>query len=391
MRVLLAAVATLVVACGAAAPGPKAETNAACPFGDGTVVTYNPNGYDQLFRAFKRHATPCLQYYVTIPPAGDKTQARLFREGTKTRVADYIHSGGSNFHAVAEFNWSAWSKKKKLSWFRRGQLFRRQADRYGYDTWAVNEFPSAVRSAPAKRAAAEAVVRGLYAGPGSVRKQGIVFITGFAQDTPLAQMGTYKANLESLTADAAFWGVMNTTVRFWGQETYADCHVSCVPGMKPRDRATPLNQYLQHPVRLAVAGGATGSAAANYYFGHYFSMTTASWKSDLYGHTNISKDAMRGLVSLETYAVRRYATGNRWPGGRIGFSWNDASAAPPATKRQFDLVADRLGVALAAAYSPGSAPPAACAGGGKAGPWYWCSRNVAGARTNTAWTTFDHW
>jgi hypothetical protein len=67
------------------------------------------------------------------------------------------------------------------------------------------------------------------------------------------------------------------------------------------------------------------------------------------------------------------------------------SASPGTTKRQFDLIADRLAVALEAAYSPGSSPPAACAGGGKAGPWYWCSRNVAGAHTSTAWTTFDHW
>jgi hypothetical protein len=391
MRLLLAAVATLVVACSAAVPGPRAETSAPCPFADGTVITYNPNGYNQLFRALKRHATPCLQYYVTIAPGKGKTQARLYREGTKTRIADYIHSAGPNFHAVAEFNWGGWSKRKSLSWFRRGQLFRKQAQRYGYDTWAVNEFPSGVRWKPAARAAAEAVVRGLYTGTGKVRKQGIVFIPGFAQGTRQSKMYTYKARLKNLTADAAFWDVMNTTVRFWGQETFADCHVSCVPGVQPRNRTTALNQYLQHPVRLAVAGGANASAAANYYFGHYFPLTTASWKAPLYGHTNISLDAMRGLVSLETYAVRRYGTGNRWPGGRIGFSWNDASGAPPATRRQFGLIADRLGVALKAAYSPGSAPPAACAGGGKAGPWYWCTRNVAGARPNDAWTFFDHW
>src|SRR5581483_8295279 len=98
---------------------------------------------------------------------------------------------------------------------RRGQLFRRQADRDGYDTWAVNEFPSTVRFKPATRAAAEAVVRGLFTGTGKTRKQGIVFIPGFAQDTPASQLGTYKARLESLTADAGFWSVMNTTVRFW--------------------------------------------------------------------------------------------------------------------------------------------------------------------------------
>lgn len=184
---------------------------------------------------------------------------------------------------------------------------------------------------------------------------------------------------------------MNATVRFWGQETYADCHVACVPGMPPRERTTPLNQYLQHPVRLAVAGGEPAAAAAKYYFGHYFSLATGFWQNDKYGHTAISEPAMRGLVSLEAYAIRRYGTGNRWPGGRIGFAWNDQSGAPTPVRRQFDVVAHRLAVALQGTYGPGSRPPAACAGGPNVGPWYWCSRDVAGARANPAWSAFDHW
>ena len=100
---------------------------------------------------------------------------------------------------------------------------------------------------------------------------------------------------------------------------------------------------------------------------------------------------MRGLVSVETYAVRGYGTGKRWPGGRIGFSWNDATGAPPATKRQFERIADRRGVGIQAASSPASAPPADCAGGAKPDYWYSCTRNVRGARANGCWTTFDYW
>lgn len=87
-----AVLAVFCLACAAAAPAGDAGSNAPCPFADGTVITYNPNGYDQLFRALKRHATPCLQYYVTVAPTGDKTQVRVNREGTSARVGAYIRS-----------------------------------------------------------------------------------------------------------------------------------------------------------------------------------------------------------------------------------------------------------------------------------------------------------
>ena len=52
------------------------------------------------------------------------------------------------------------------------------------DTWAVNEFPSTVRSgAGDARANARELVRGLYEGDGTRTARGVVFIVGLGQPT----------------------------------------------------------------------------------------------------------------------------------------------------------------------------------------------------------------
>jgi|GEM_PF-2584281 hypothetical protein len=100
---------------------------------------------------------------------------------------------------------------------------------------------------------------------------------------------------------------------------------------------------------------------------------------------------MRGLVSVETYAVRGYGTGKRWPGGRIGFSWNDATGAPPATKRQFERIADRRASASRPRPHRRRRRPRTVPAVRRPDYWYSCTRNVRGARANGCWTTFDYW
>jgi hypothetical protein len=99
------------------------------------------------------------------------------------------------------------------------------------DTWALNEFPSTVRrNLGTARNDARAFVSGLYEGDGRP-VQGLVFVIGVMHGTNDATL--YKSTLKSWFADAPFWLDMQRTVRFWGQEVYADARRWGVPGAAP--------------------------------------------------------------------------------------------------------------------------------------------------------------
>ena len=79
------------------------------------------------------------------------------------------------------------------------------------DSWAVNEFSSAVRvGTGASRQNMRDLVHGLYDGDGGPAVKGVVFVTGISQ--PTTPLDTYKARLESWLQDAAFWGDMSAYV-----------------------------------------------------------------------------------------------------------------------------------------------------------------------------------
>ncbi|MGH3143020.1 MAG: hypothetical protein ACRDO9_07820, partial [Gaiellales bacterium] len=109
--------------------------------------------------------SPCAEYYVSIPPiVGDKTNLRPGQ-------AERIRALGANFHALAEIHWTTWSRwvaENGTTWHAAGVEARRRMARGGFDiaagdTWAVNEFPSTVRSGSGDaRANARELVRGLY-------------------------------------------------------------------------------------------------------------------------------------------------------------------------------------------------------------------------------------
>ena len=70
------------------------------------------------------------------------------------------------------------------------------------DTWAVNEFPSSVRSgAGTARANVRDFVRGLYEGDGTPPAKGVVFIVGIGQSH--GRRLVYQANLQNWLADVA--------------------------------------------------------------------------------------------------------------------------------------------------------------------------------------------
>ena len=105
-----------------------------CPY-PAQVVTYNPNGWSQLFDALRAHATSCAQYYIVIPPPSNaKTQVRK-TDSSGQRIVDQISAAGPNFHPVAEFNRGAWANASG-SWQQHGQLFRKRMRGAGYGTLA---------------------------------------------------------------------------------------------------------------------------------------------------------------------------------------------------------------------------------------------------------------
>src|SRR3954469_19610299 len=112
-----------------------------------TAVFYAANDWLRLATPLAAAPSPCAHYYVSVPPlASDHTQLR-------TNQAGQIRALGSNFHALAEINytgWSTWVASTGAGWFAAGVEARRRMAAAGYDvaagdTWALNELSSAVR------------------------------------------------------------------------------------------------------------------------------------------------------------------------------------------------------------------------------------------------------
>ena len=136
-------------------------------------VFYAATDWLRLATKLAATASPCAEYYVSVPPiVGDKTNLRPGQ-------ADRIRALGANFHALAEFHWTTWSRwvtDNATTWYAAGVEMRKRMAQAGFDvaagdTWAVNEFPSTVRSGSGTaRENARELVRGLYEGDtGAVR------------------------------------------------------------------------------------------------------------------------------------------------------------------------------------------------------------------------------
>jgi hypothetical protein len=392
------------------------DTTTVCPF-QARVVTYNPNGFDQLFLALEAHATTCAHYYIVVAPPANPERKRevrrcrsyatqeecrtrsqaIRRDGRPAWIVDYIRQAGANFHPVAEFHWGAWSQVTGWSWQRRGIEFRKRMKAAGYeisrgDTWGLNEFGTTFRYRAATRTNARNAMRGLFYGPrGYARASGIPFLVAIGQG--LRNFRVYKPRLRTMTSATTFWNSVKPYVRFWGQEAYADCHVSCVARRNgvpysPPTRAQYVNSFLFHPARFSYAGGAASSGARTFYVssdwgGRYFPLLTAYCCHPKYGNTDgLNPTQMKGLVSLQVYSVRRWAETHPYSKGRIGVAWNNAAPDVAA-------LAQRTARAIQAAYQPGGTALDACREGADAD--YWCTRVVSGSRFNPCWGTFTRW
>jgi hypothetical protein len=383
-----AAVLTACVAAAAALSGGSAPAGrAACPY-QAQVFVYGQNGWTTLTNALAAYQTPCANYYVVLTALeSDKTRPR------GRRAVGFIHSKGPNFHALAEFNWTGWTRARRpATWYAKGVSFRQKMAAAGYDpardTWVINELSSALRTKTPSRSKAREAMRGLFTGPrGAPQQQGAVFIVGTGQNR--RNFPPYKTQQQGWLVDSAWWTAVSPYVAWWGQEAYASCKFVCVPRSKIADRSRAVNEFVQHPARLAFAPNAppqTGAAKA-LFDRAYVPVMTAYWR-DLkgYGGNRITLAQMQAFTSLEVYAARAWAIRNLYPDGRLGFAWNEH--VPGASAAQVQALATRLAQSIQGAYGDAGTAGKAC---GPTGAYTWCREAVAGARFNPGWATFATW
>jgi RTX calcium-binding nonapeptide repeat (4 copies) len=352
------------------------------------AVFYNTTDWLRLATKLAAAASPCAEYYVSVPPlASNKMQPRADQ-------AWRIRALGRGLHAMAEIHmasWSEWVSENGGSWHAAGQEARRRMDAAGYevglgDTWALNELSSAVRRGEgAARANAREFLRGLYEGGELPDVRGAVFVIGVGQGT--LDLSTYKANLQGWLADAPFWQDMASYVEDWAQELYGDVRNYAVPASPLATRRDSLNEYLQHELALARAGAEATAAARSFLEAAYSPLANAAWQWDNgFGWTAVAADQMQHFVSAQTYALRHADAAAGRPRDHWGFAWapkNAASLPADDFTAQTGAILDRLGTAIrdSAAGEPGVG---ACGSG-------WCLDELAGAWFNAAWSTFTVW
>ena len=341
-------------------------------------------------------ASPCAQYSISVPPVvADKTKPRPDQ-------AWRIRALGPSFHALAEIHLTAWQKwvtSTGSGWYQAGVEARRRMAAAGYDvaagdTWALNEFSSAVRRGDgAWRSDMREFLRGLYdAGGEGPPTRGVVFVVGIGQRVP--EVATYKARMQEWLQDSAFWVDMNTYVRDWSQEVYGDVRSYAVPGAPTDGRREALVEFLRHSDLLAAAGGAA-SGAANAFFANASSpLGNAAWQwESAFGWTLAPSDVMQDFVSAQVYALRNSSVRAGLPDDHWGFAWSprNASAFAPADFTfQSGQVVDRLAAAIrdSATDTPADPGSRAC---GADGRYTWCAGDLDGATLTGSWRAFRAW
>jgi hypothetical protein len=370
----------LLVVSLAAAPGATARAAGCLPV---QAVFYESSDWLRLANGLAADASSCASYYVTIPAlAADKTQLVSGR-------APQVRALGPSFHALAEINYAAWSRwvgSTGSSWYQAGREARRRMDAAGFDitsgdTWAVNEFPSTVRTnSGSARQNVRDLVHGLYDGDGGPGVKGVVYVIGVGQNG--LSFPAYKANVESWLQDAPFWNDMATYVSGFYQEAYGDVRNYAVAGVDPATRAALLNGFLQHPLSLVLAANApsTVSAARAYLTSTYAPLANASWGwASAYGWTQVTPDVMADYVSSQTYAMR--LSGET----RIGFAWNPLNSTNLSAGDYANGIAGVLARLAGSIHeTDGGDPTVACEATG-------CSATLDGAATAPGWSTFSTW
>lgn len=359
------------------------------------AVFYTATDYLRLATKLAANASPCTDYYISVPPlVADKTKPR-------PNAAGRIRALGANFHAMAEFHFATWTKwvaSTGSSWYTAGTTARERMAAAGYDfskgdTWVLNEVTSAVRTNTGQaRANLRELLRGLYEGDGTRPTRGAVFITGLGQQTN--NLGLYQTNLQNWLSDAAFWADMSTYVSDWSQEVYGDVRNWAVPGADTATRRDYLNDYLQHVLVLANAGPPTIDTARSFLQTAFSPLANAAWERDTaYGWTMVPAAQMASYVSAEVYALRHFSSAMGQATDHWGFAWaprNGSGLSASEFAAQTGQILDRLAAAIddsGQTVDPEDPGSAACGLPNQ----NLCVGDVAGARLNAAWQTFRAW
>jgi hypothetical protein len=361
------------------------------------AIFYTQADWLRLATKLAASASPCAQYYVSVPPlTGDKTRPR---PGQASR----IRALGSTFHALAEIHWTSWQRwvaSTGSSWYQAGVEARRRMAAAGYDvalgdSWALNELSSAVRRGDgAARADAKELVRGLYDAGGELpAARGVVFMVGVGQNTP--DLSTYKARQQEWLQDAAFWTDLSGWVSDWSLEVYGDVRAYAAPGAPLQGRRDALVDYLQHQTLLANAGGDLTAAARSFLTGAASPLASAAWQwESLYGWTLVPFDLMQRYVSSQVYALRNHSTTSGLTQDHWGFAWaprNALGVTSPEFSAQTGAVLDRLAAAIRDSGSNGNPSDPGSGACGPPGQPAWCSGDLAGAAISDRWRGFRTW
>jgi hypothetical protein len=359
------------------------------------AVFYAASDWLRLATKLAANASPCAQYYISIPPlAAAKTQ---FRSDQAWRISALA----PNLHALAEVHmpgWRAWVTSTGSSWYEAGVEARRRMAAAGFDIaagdgWIVNEFSSAVRRGlGSARAEARDFVHGLYDGAGGPRVKGGVFDIGVGQG--LTDPSLYKSQLEGWLQDGAFWNDMSRYVSDWSQELYGDPRNYAVAGAPQATRRDYLTDYLRHQLLHVGLGGAATAAARGFLASADSPLANAAWQWDSgFGWTMVSAAQMEDYVSAQVYALRHFSAAAGEAQDHWGFAWaprNASSLSSADFASQTGAIEERLAAAIHDSGQPDSADPGAAACG-PPGQNLWCAATLPGAWLNDSWKTFTYW
>ena len=359
------------------------------------AVFYAATDWLRLATKLAAAASPCAQYYVSVPPVvADKTKPRPDQ-------AWRIRALGPNVHALAEIHFTAWQKwvtSTGSGWYQAGVEARRRMASAGYDvaagdTWALNELSSAVRRGDGtRRSDVRDFLRGLYdaAGEGPPTR-GVVWIVGVGQRVP--EIATYKARMQEWLQDSAFWVDMNAYVSDWSQEVYADVRGYAAPGAAATNRRDALVDYLRHSDLLALAGGAASGTANAFFANAGSALANAAWQwGSAFGWTLVPVDLMQQFVSAEVYALRNHGARSGRPSDRFGFAWaprNSEALLANDFTRQTGAVLDRLAAAIRDSAATTADPGVGACGAN--GQNTWCAGDLDGATLTDNWRAFRAW
>jgi hypothetical protein len=366
------------------------------------AVFYAASDWLRLATKLAANASPCAQYYISIPPlAADKTRFR-------TDQAWRIRAVAPNLHALAEMHmpgWRGWVTANGATWYQAGVEARRRMAAAGFDvtlgdSWIVNEFSSAVRRGlGTARADAREFVRGLYDGDGSLpATRGGVFDVGVGQSgigPGAADIWAYKSQLEGWLEDDAFWSDMSRYVSDWSQELYGDPCSYAVAGAPLATRRDYLNEFLQHEPVHAGLGPAAVAAARSFFASAYSPLANAAWEwSSGFGWTMIAAEQMQDYVSAQTYALRSFDARAAAAQDHWGFAWaphNGSGMTNDEFVARTGAILDRLAAAIHDSGEPVDPDDPGIGACAPAGENLWCNGELPGASFTDVWKAFTYW